>query len=52
MGLTKAAEYLDMSERWMSRESSLHGIPRYYFGRKVMFKVSDLDRWARQQKVF
>ncbi|WP_449475408.1 helix-turn-helix domain-containing protein [Streptomyces abikoensis] len=51
IGLAGAAEYLDMSERWMSRESSKHGIPRYYFGRKVKFKVSDLDRWARQQKV-
>ncbi|MEW1720275.1 helix-turn-helix domain-containing protein [Streptomyces sp. NPDC093109] len=51
MGISDAAQYLDMSERWMYRESLRHGLPRYHFGGKVKFKVEELDRWARQQKV-
>jgi hypothetical protein len=35
----------------MYRESQRHGLPRYYFGGKLRFKVTDLDVWARQQKV-
>ncbi|MYZ35690.1 helix-turn-helix domain-containing protein [Streptomyces sp. SID4917] len=50
-GITAAAEYLDVSERWMYRESRRHGIPRYYFGGRLKFKIEDLDRWARQQRV-
>ncbi|MEV7085819.1 helix-turn-helix domain-containing protein [Streptomyces sp. NPDC093085] len=51
IGISDAAQYLDMTERWMYRESLRHGLPRYYFGGKVKFKVQDLDRWAQQQKV-
>ncbi|MFD6969592.1 helix-turn-helix domain-containing protein [Streptomyces sp. NPDC059979] len=51
VGIADAAEYLDMSERWMYRDSQQHGIPRYYFGGRLKFKVEDLDRWAQQQKV-
>lgn len=51
MGVNDAAVYLDVSERWMYRDSRRHGIPRYYFGGKLKFKVEDLDRWASQQKV-
>ncbi|SOD90617.1 hypothetical protein SAMN06272765_6540 [Streptomyces sp. Ag109_G2-15] len=35
----------------MYRESQRYGLPRYYFGGKLRFKVADLDNWARQQKV-
>ncbi|MGK5448004.1 hypothetical protein [Streptomyces radiopugnans] len=35
----------------MYRESQRHGLPRYYFGGKLRFKVADLDMWAQQQKV-
>lgn len=35
----------------MYRESQRHGLPRYYFGGKLRFKVADLDNWAQQQKV-
>ncbi|WP_374119768.1 helix-turn-helix domain-containing protein [Streptomyces sp. MBT42] len=51
MGIAEAAEYLDMSLRWMYRDSRRHGIPRYYFGGRLKFKVEDLERWAQQQKV-
>ncbi|MFD7528672.1 MULTISPECIES: helix-turn-helix domain-containing protein [unclassified Streptomyces] len=51
LGIAEAAEYLDMSRRWMYRDSRRYGIPRYYFGGLLKFKVEDLDRWAQQQKV-
>ncbi|MBQ0855409.1 helix-turn-helix domain-containing protein [Streptomyces sp. BH-SS-21] len=47
----EAASYLGMSRRWMYRESQRHGLPRYYFGGKLRFRVGDLDSWARQQKM-
>ncbi|MEU3616945.1 helix-turn-helix domain-containing protein [Streptomyces sp. NPDC006872] len=51
VGVEEAAEHLGLSRRWMYRESGRHGVPRYYFGGKLRFKVTDLDRWAQQQKV-
>ncbi|MFF7776999.1 helix-turn-helix domain-containing protein [Streptomyces tanashiensis] len=51
LGVAEAAEYLDMSQRWMYRDSRRHGVPRYYFGGRLKFKVEDLERWVQQQKV-
>ncbi|MGW8765859.1 helix-turn-helix domain-containing protein [Streptomyces sp. NPDC055815] len=51
LGIAEAAEYLGMSQRWMYRDSRRHGLPRYYFGGRLKFKVEDLERWAQQQKV-
>ncbi|WP_460075539.1 helix-turn-helix domain-containing protein [Streptomyces variabilis] len=51
LGVDEAAAYLNVSRRWMYRESQRHGLPRYYFGGKLRFKVVDLDVWAQQQKV-
>ncbi|MGW2137585.1 helix-turn-helix domain-containing protein [Streptomyces sp. NPDC001773] len=51
LGVDEAAAYLNLSRRWMYRESQRHGLPSYYFGRKLRFKVADLDVWAQQQKV-
>jgi excisionase family DNA binding protein len=51
LGVDEAAVYLGMSRRWMYRESRRHGVPRYYFGGQLRFKVADLDHWAQQQKV-
>ncbi|MFF5454721.1 helix-turn-helix domain-containing protein [Streptomyces sp. NPDC012950] len=51
LGIAEAAEYLDMSQRWMYRDSRRYGIPRYYFGGRLKFKIEDLERWAQQQKV-
>ncbi|MBD0422734.1 helix-turn-helix domain-containing protein [Streptomyces sp. TRM S81-3] len=51
LGVDEAAVYLGMSRRWMYRESRRHGVPRYYFGGKLRFKVADLDNWAQQQRV-
>ncbi|MBN3933233.1 helix-turn-helix domain-containing protein [Streptomyces verrucosisporus] len=51
LGVDEAAAYLNLSRRWMYRESQRHGLPRYYFGGKLRFKVADLNMWAQQQKV-
>ncbi|MEV6477522.1 helix-turn-helix domain-containing protein [Streptomyces sp. NPDC051657] len=50
VGISDASTYLGMSQRWMYRESRKHGIPRYYFGGRLKFRIDDLDRWAQQQK--
>ncbi|MFC8201887.1 helix-turn-helix domain-containing protein [Streptomyces sp. NPDC057298] len=51
LGVDEAATYLCVSPRWMYRESGRHGVPRYYFGGRLRFRVADLDSWAQQQKV-
>ncbi|MGC9496372.1 helix-turn-helix domain-containing protein [Streptomyces sp. WG7] len=50
VGVDEAASYLNVSRRWMYWEFLRHGLPRYYFGGKLRFRVDDLDNWARQQK--
>ncbi|MGW8597662.1 helix-turn-helix domain-containing protein [Streptomyces sp. NPDC055893] len=51
LGIAEAADFLGMSQRWMYRDSRRHGLPRYYFGGRLKFKVEDLERWTQQQKV-
>src|SRR4051812_32562303 len=48
MSARRAAEYLDMSERSLSR--FLHQIPHYRPGGKKLFKRSDLDLWMEHYR--
>ncbi|MEU2563664.1 helix-turn-helix domain-containing protein [Streptomyces longispororuber] len=51
LAMEEAAAYLNVSRRWVYRDSRRHRLPRYYFGGKLRFKLADLDVWAQQQKV-
>ncbi|MCG2624702.1 helix-turn-helix domain-containing protein [Arthrobacter sp. I2-34] len=45
-----AAKYLGMSEKWLA-QTGRYLVPHYKFGGSCQYKLSDLDNWARQQRV-
>lgn len=45
-----AAAYLGMSAKWLG-QTGKSIVPYHKFGGSAMYKVSDLDNWARQQRV-
>ncbi|MGC5039955.1 helix-turn-helix domain-containing protein [Streptomyces sp. DT190] len=51
VGVDEAAKFLGVSRSWMYRESKRHGVPRYHFGGKLRFQVTELAKWAQQQRV-
>ncbi|MEV1023236.1 helix-turn-helix domain-containing protein [Streptomyces sp. NPDC050264] len=55
MDTKQTAEYLNMSVTWVYRDASRLGLTAYKFGTgrnaKLQFKVSDVDAWARQQRL-
>ncbi|MET8210438.1 helix-turn-helix domain-containing protein [Streptomyces sp. NPDC005373] len=55
MDAKQTAEYLNMSLTWVYRDAPRLGLAVYKFGAgrnaKLQFKVSDVDAWARQQRL-
>ncbi|MFD8565911.1 hypothetical protein [Streptomyces sp. NPDC059639] len=55
MNAKQTAEYLDMSVTRVYRDAPRLGLAVYKFGAgrnvKLQFKVSDVDAWARQQRL-
>lgn len=51
MSRREAAQYLNVSEKWMTWQGRAAAIPFYKFGGKCQYLRSDLDHWARQQRV-
>ncbi|MFH9613483.1 helix-turn-helix domain-containing protein [Streptomyces pratensis] len=53
MNAKQTAEYLNVSLTWLYRDAPRHGLAAYKFGSgrnaKLQFKISDIQRWARQQ---
>ncbi|MZD05858.1 hypothetical protein GTW43_12290 [Streptomyces sp. SID5785] len=55
MDAKQTAEYLNMSVTWVYRDAPRLGLAAYKFGvgrnAKLQFKISDVDAWARQQRL-
>ncbi|MFJ6485875.1 MULTISPECIES: helix-turn-helix domain-containing protein [unclassified Streptomyces] len=55
MDVRETAEYLNMSVQWVYREAPRAGLAPYRFGAgrnaKIQFKVSEVESWAKQQKI-
>lgn len=47
----QAAAYLGVSEKWLAQTGMKIGPPRYKFGGMIRYRKTDLDNWARQQRV-
>ena len=45
--LNEAAIFLSTNTNWIYSNHKLLGIPVHYLGRKLRFKVSELDSWMR-----
>ncbi|WP_313817501.1 helix-turn-helix domain-containing protein [Citricoccus sp.] len=46
----QAASYLNVPEAWLARTGRTM-VPALKFGGHVRYNVSDLDRWATQQRI-
>ncbi|WP_344446661.1 hypothetical protein [Kitasatospora nipponensis] len=55
MNAKQTAEHLNMSVAWVYREAPRLGLSPYKFGNgrnaKPQFKVSEVQAWAKQQKM-
>ena len=49
MDLKEAAEYLPLSERTIRQH--LNEIPHFRYGKKIIFKKSELDQWMESFRV-
>jgi hypothetical protein len=56
MSVKQTAVYLNMSVAWVYREATRVGLVPYRFGSgrnaKLQFKVSEVQSWVRQQRLF
>jgi excisionase family DNA binding protein len=46
-----AADYLDVTERWVRRTVAERRLPHVKVGRYVRFRTDDLDRYIARQRV-
>lgn len=55
MSARETAEYLNVSVSWIYRNASGSGLAPYRFGSgvnaKIRFKASEVEAWAKQQRV-
>ena len=49
INLEEAAEYLATSKGWIYSNHKHLKIPVYYLGRKLRFKISELNNWVVSQ---
>ena len=49
LNLKEAAEFLPLSERTLRQH--LNEIPHFRYGKKIIFRRSDLDRWMETFRV-
>lgn len=47
--ITEAAEFLQVTERWLKNSGRVHGVPRVKIGGLVRYIPAELRRWASQQ---
>lgn len=47
----QVAALLGVSEKWLAQTGKLSGPPRFRFGGMIRYHVTDVRRWAKQQRV-
>lgn len=50
LSIEEAAEFLNMTVRWMRRQVDQRRIPFHKFGNRVMFSRSDLESYAQKNR--
>ncbi|WP_327157723.1 hypothetical protein [Streptomyces tubercidicus] len=55
MDVKATAKFLNMSVTWVYRDAPNQGLTPYKFGSgrnaKIQYKISEVQQWARQQKL-
>ncbi len=47
VGVEEAASFMCKGINWLYQNHKRLNIPSYYVGRKLVFKISELDSWIR-----
>lgn len=47
INIDEAAQYLSIKKSWLYQNHKLEGIPSYYIGRRLVFKIPELDAWVQ-----
>ncbi len=50
INLEEAAQFLSTNAGWIYSNHKILGIPTHYLGRKLRFKISELDNWMQEDK--
>jgi excisionase family DNA binding protein len=48
--IEEAAIHLSTKKGWIYQNHERYGIPSYTLGRRLLFKISDLDIWMETRK--
>jgi predicted DNA-binding transcriptional regulator AlpA len=48
VNLEEAAQFLSTKTGWIYSNHKVLGIPVHYLGRKLRFKISELDKWMNE----
>jgi predicted DNA-binding transcriptional regulator AlpA len=49
INIDEAAQFLCIKKSWLYQNHKLVGIPSYYIGRKLVFKIYELDAWVQNR---
>ena len=47
INIDEAAEFLSIKKSWLYQNHKLKGIPSYYIGKRLAFKIPELDAWVQ-----
>ena len=49
INIDEAAQFLCIKKSWLYQNHKLVGIPSYNIGRKLVFKIYELDAWVQNR---
>jgi excisionase family DNA binding protein len=51
VSVDEAAHFLNVKKSWIYQNHRLLEIPSYNLGRKLCFKLEELDEWVKKQRI-
>jgi predicted DNA-binding transcriptional regulator AlpA len=49
VNIDEAAQFLSIKKSWLYQNHKLAGVPSHYIGRKLVFKIYELDAWVQNR---
>ena len=49
INIDEAAHFLSIKKSWIYQNHILEGIPSYYIGNRLAFKIPELDAWVQNR---
>jgi excisionase family DNA binding protein len=51
VNIDEASQFLNVKKSWIYQNHRLLEIPSYNLGRKLCFKLEELDEWVKSQRI-